>query len=81
VKKTTCKYCAKPVTQKKQTKKRKLKRMLISNAIETNEGVVTFEGRLEGDELAKVIEVGLTVLVQMGVLKPKAAPKSPIIGA
>lgn len=56
--------------------------MLINKAIETKEGIVQFEGELEGMELAKVLEVGLTVLVQMGVLKPKVStPKTAIIGA
>ena len=60
--------------------------MLINKAIQTKEGTVQFEGELEGPELDKVLEVGLTVLVQMGVLKPKVsepkvATKSPIIGA
>lgn len=56
--------------------------MQINKTIETKEGTVQFEGELTGVELDKVLEVGLTVLVQMGVLKPKVStPKSPIIGA
>jgi len=55
--------------------------MQVNKAIQTKEGTIQFEGELEGAELDKVLEVGLTVLVQMGVLKPKTAPKSPIIGA
>ena len=49
--------------------------MLIKKAIETKDGVVTFDGELSGEELAKVLEVGLTVLVQLGVLTPSSEDK------
>jgi hypothetical protein len=55
--------------------------MQVNKAIYTKQGTLQFDGELDGQELDKVIEVGLTVLVQMGVLKPKEAPKSTIIGA
>lgn len=58
--------------------------MQVNKAIYTKQGTLQFDGELDGPELDKVIEVGLTVLVQMGVLKPSAQnkePKSPIIGA
>ena len=49
--------------------------MQVNKAIYTKQGTLQFDGELEGAELDKVVEVGLTVLVQMGVLKPSASPK------
>jgi hypothetical protein len=40
----------------------------IKHLIETPDGDVTFQGKLEGPELAFVIEVGINYLVQQGAI-------------
>lgn len=48
--------------------------MQIKQVVETPEGDVVFQGRLEGPELAFVLEVGINTLVAQGAL-PFASTK------
>lgn len=49
--------------------------MLISNSIETEEGVVKFNGEISGVELDYVIQTGLLTLMRNGVIKATVQEK------
>lgn len=47
--------------------------MKINKTIELPQGVVKFEGEIEGDELNYVLETGLRTLFLIGAIKAKVA--------
>lgn len=55
--------------------------MLITKAIETPEGGVTFQGELKEDELEFLIEVGLNVVLAQGAASfmSEKNPKSGLV--
>lgn len=47
--------------------------MKINNLIETPQGIVKFEGEIEGQELEYVVEMGLKTLFLLGAIKAHKA--------
>lgn len=51
--------------------------MKINNTVKTKDGIYTFTGELDQQELDLIIEAGLAILLQHGVLSVTGAQEAP----